>query len=272
MAKAKPKMKCKVVTITPKMASKLLDSNPNNRNINQARVSEYSQTIGTGHWLETGESIIINWDGDLMDGQHRLLGCEDSGKPIVSVVVTDVDPAAYVAIDQGQIRSAAQILRQRGEIYTNDLSASTTFLVHYEEKSTTFDKRLPMWRRLDIIERNPDLRSTIKFVKSCHFLTKTSGSTAVSCGVHYIASQKHGEKADEFYRKLNAGTELTEDDPIYVLREWLSWVKNQVGVRYRWPDVFSAYKGAWNGFIEERSMVSIERETSGKRLANWELR
>ena len=72
----------KLEFITPKLASAWLSNNPNNRPINETRVTELCQKIKNGQWHEKGGAIEIFDSGRLINGQHRLTAVFRTGIPI----------------------------------------------------------------------------------------------------------------------------------------------------------------------------------------------
>lgn len=100
----------KVVDITPQMAENALKfhnaKNPRKRiNMNTARA--YARDMSAGKWLLNGEAIVIDNDGNIKDGQHRLMGIAMSGVTVKSLVVTGVDPA-ITTFDMGMRRKIQQ--------------------------------------------------------------------------------------------------------------------------------------------------------------------
>lgn len=67
--------------ITPERAKELLDSQGVNRNISKSTVIAYTNDILGDNWdTETSNSIAIDRDGILRDGQHRCMAIVKSGK------------------------------------------------------------------------------------------------------------------------------------------------------------------------------------------------
>jgi hypothetical protein len=75
-----------VETITPEMAAKYLERNNSNRKINKGRVTVYAKDMIDNNWTD-GSPIGFFADGDLADGQHRLLAIVESGVPVVMTVI-----------------------------------------------------------------------------------------------------------------------------------------------------------------------------------------
>ena len=72
-------MKVQQSTITPEYAKELLDYNKKNRSLSKATVDRYAEDMRKDNWQQNGEAIKIDWDGNLIDGQHRLAACVKSG-------------------------------------------------------------------------------------------------------------------------------------------------------------------------------------------------
>ena len=46
-----------------------------------------------GEWKLNGKSICFDWNGRLLNGQHRLSAVVRSGVPLTTLVVRGLDPA-----------------------------------------------------------------------------------------------------------------------------------------------------------------------------------
>lgn len=105
-----------VKTITPAMASEMLNKNNGNRNISQAKVQYYARIMREGSWKLTHQGIAISTTGNIIDGQHRLVAIVQYGKPIdfiVTIVEADDGLGELTAVGQpidiGKIRSISDI-------------------------------------------------------------------------------------------------------------------------------------------------------------------
>lgn len=102
-------------TITPAMAKDWLENhNPYNRNLSKGVVTSYAATMKRGEWLLNGSSIDFDWDGNIINGQHRLAAVVQSGVPIECFVVTGLDPKAYTSYDCGRARTVGQLIGMQG--------------------------------------------------------------------------------------------------------------------------------------------------------------
>jgi len=90
-----------------------------NREVNPNRVEEYRNAVWRGDWWFTPDPIVVTDEGDIINGQHRLLAAEEVAKSIttsetvpkkterapVFVVVWNVDKRAAILMDEAR-RSA----------------------------------------------------------------------------------------------------------------------------------------------------------------------
>lgn len=122
---ANPPESSVVMTITPEMASAILDKyNLGNRSKKPGKIDSYALDINDNKWLVTGDTIKFSNRGLLRDGQNRLLACARAGKPFRTHVVFGVDDAAFSKMDQGRNRSGGDVLQIAGYKDTNSLSAA----------------------------------------------------------------------------------------------------------------------------------------------------
>lgn len=91
--------------ITPKAAEEYLSHNDNNprRNINRTMVDSYARDIMANKWFANGEPIVFDANGDLKDGQHRLMAVVKANVPVFMFVIRDIDPE-YTTFDYGAPR------------------------------------------------------------------------------------------------------------------------------------------------------------------------
>lgn len=94
--------------ITPPISLRWLEHhNHHNRSMSAARVEQYARDMASGRFLETGESISFDWNGENINGQHRLQAIHESQVTLKNaLIVTGVDPAARPVVDIHGKRSA----------------------------------------------------------------------------------------------------------------------------------------------------------------------
>lgn len=145
--------------ITPKIANEYLEHNTNNfRRCRPNVVTNYARDMENGDWRLSWDCIAFDEDGNLSNGQHRLYGIVDSGKPQVCFVMRNCPNDLFFG-DTGTKRSIGDYLKHSGIaddplIYSNigvgALNAMLKFLFTKRVyKPTAFDVQ-------NLVERMPD--------------------------------------------------------------------------------------------------------------------
>jgi hypothetical protein len=108
-------METKNVTMTPEWAQNILrNQNKGNRPIKNAAVAKLVKAIENGEWKLTHQGIAFDWNGNLVDGQHRLLAIAKSGASVPIAVTTNCDPSIFIACDIGAARTSSDVLSVNG--------------------------------------------------------------------------------------------------------------------------------------------------------------
>lgn len=126
-----------LITITPQMAEQMLKKNIANRKVNQANVNRIAADMATGNYKVNGETIKISPNGEILDGQHRLLACVKSGMSFQSYVVYDVERETVGTIDMGKGRSVADSLNVMGCNIKSGIIPAMNFYFNRGQKLTT---------------------------------------------------------------------------------------------------------------------------------------
>lgn len=114
-----------VVYVTPEIASRWLGKNVKNRNLRQSVVRGYARDMAAGNWLLTGEAVKFDTDGNLIDGQHRLMAIVQSGRTVPLFVVRGVAADAQHVMDTGAKRSASDALGLQGHKHATLVAAAS---------------------------------------------------------------------------------------------------------------------------------------------------
>jgi len=102
------------VMITPAMAQTILDNFNADKEFGENRrqkigaADAYARDIANDRWIDTGESIEIDYNHILYNGQHRLLGVVKAQKPALFWVTFNCLPEARFGVDQGVPRSTKE--------------------------------------------------------------------------------------------------------------------------------------------------------------------
>lgn len=140
-------IKTEIRTVTPEWARQMLEELDaqvaagkfRQRGVSDRRVAKYAADMKAGNWALNGESIIIDENGHLLNGQHRLHAVVKSGVSVKMLVVYNVpemisDKLKTIdTVDTGYARSVACQLRIDGHMYGIVLGAAaklTALLAH----------------------------------------------------------------------------------------------------------------------------------------------
>lgn len=86
--------------VTPTIAQAWLEHhNEINRTQSLSVVQMYARDMQRRGWLLNGDSITFDWNGQAINGQHRLRGVVLSGVSQTFVIVTGLDPAVRPSVD-----------------------------------------------------------------------------------------------------------------------------------------------------------------------------
>lgn len=100
-----------IETITPELAKEYLRHNGHNRRIRPSYVETLVRDIKAGKFTLTHQGIGFRENGELFDGQHRLLAIAMAGIPVQMMVSRDVPDEAVLATDRGQTRTVCDVIR-----------------------------------------------------------------------------------------------------------------------------------------------------------------
>lgn len=115
------------VTITPAMAKSWLDNRnlERNRRYSRAIAARYAAEMRAGIWKTTHQGIAFDWDGFLLDGQHRLGAVGIVNRPVDMHVTVGCDPDTFDVLDTGYKRTANQLVNHT---HAKIMSAAARFV------------------------------------------------------------------------------------------------------------------------------------------------
>jgi hypothetical protein len=252
------------LTVNPELADYLLKNNHRaNRTIKAKVVAKYARDMKQGNWKFTGESIGIDDEGWLCNGQHRLLAVRKANTTIQIPFVFGLEKDAMRAMDSGASRSYAdQLSISRGDKFkTTDLATAIRLLAMWEMDKNNLGKVIhnsPAFstQELDnILNANPGLEKYVKHpILASSFIGRNRGM--FGC-MFYLLSQNHPEEAETFFSGLATGANLHEKSPILALRNRLDKRNLDKGETLRAAVKLCLLSKAWNAFIEGKDVSKL---------------
>lgn len=219
-------MQSEVVNMTPKWAAELLAADADawpegmqNRAFKPANEAYLVSEIKAGRWKLNAETVKMNCNGAILDGQHRLSAIVKSGVTVPLLLVTGLDVDVLSTIDRGAIRTTADWLSMHGEMNANVLAAAATIVDRIRRaKGWRGSKEFSPGAVAGILEANPGLRDSVALTTRAEFRQPVI-SRAASAALHYLFSEIDSEAATQFFVDLARGANLPPGDPVLVLRE-----------------------------------------------------
>lgn len=205
-------------TITPKLAAEWLELNKGNRSIRPGHVKRLAHLMSEGEFLYNGDQIRFDDEGQLIDGQHRLMAVCASGATIESDVSHGWSSETFDTFDQAERRMFYDALSRRGEENSIVLASTVRMLYDYEENNMHSAGKLMNKDGMKTLDKHPKARDSVEFVTKALNGHKSVLSPSIAAAVHCMASDINKKKADEFFGKLLSGANITDGEPVHVLR------------------------------------------------------
>jgi len=260
-ARKKPQITTEVVTITPTLAQEWLEVNRNNRTPRKTHVARLARDMAEGRWKMTGEAIAFDSEGNLQNGQHRLMAIIEAAVKVPMLVVRGVPPESFDVIDQGSVRTTGDALRALGIPDPSLIGAASRLVLMYEQypdKSwNSVNQKLTKTEITTYAEQHaPGLVLAEAASRHWHF-GRSRYSATVAGG--YLLHRKHGgsEAFTAFSEGLVTGADLPKNSPVLALRNYI--INSNNGRRAsldRWSQqkmVFAIVK-AWNYYLEDNAV------------------
>lgn len=251
-------------------AEEWLERNVSNRKPRPKKIAEYVRDMVGGKWRPVGDPIRFDTEGNLIDGQHRLLAVIDatSQKPdlmLKFLVVRGVHNEDRAVIDTGAKRTPSDQLRMNGYRNSSTLATAAKWahlyesgMIHGGDKT---GKTVTHAEVVDFVEKHPDLVSIVDTVQKSMRQHIMMPPAYIACG-YYLTSKVHEGDAFTFFERLTDGVMLSPGDPILALRNRLNDINRQ-NIKMNGDNWLSLLLRAWNARREGRSLRVIQSERRG---------
>jgi hypothetical protein len=259
-----------IVLITPDLARKLLKRNQTNRKLRDYHVKRLYRMIVGDRWYFNGDSIKIDHEGNLQDGQHRLTAIIEANIPVRCLLVTGIERRAFATIDTMRMpRSFGDVIHLKGGTkYSAQIGTALAWLIRYDRKMLA-QHFLPENKiEHDEIERKfADCPKIEEAVERAMAAKKIVSPAMLGC-TYYILTRAHQyELADRMIDTMVDPSRCSLDDPFYQLRSWLASkkVKGRHQALHILAIIFKACNLAYRG---ERKQVLMWKD-SGTRAEQF---
>jgi hypothetical protein len=251
-----------IKTINPQVARTMLATCKRNRRVSMCRVKRLSQSRRRGEWV-IAQPIMVNCDGTLIDGQHRLRMVIHTGLPTDFLVISGFDrEGTFAKLDDTGARRLKDWLEIRGEPLPEILAGVINMAARDEAGlmptgSGSFILTGP--EGLDFLESHPKIRESV--VEAPGTVNRLAPRTML-CFSHYKFAAKDNVLANSFFVDLVTGDKEAEGDPIYLLREKLK--ANRIAkTKLPRSEMLALIIKAWNAVRGGQTLKQLKWTSTG---------
>ena len=250
-------------TVSPDLAKHMLSTSNGNRPLKQTKVEAYTRDMRAGKWQENGEAIVVDCNGSLIDGHHRLTARLRSGVAFSALVVRGVEPDSIKTIDMGSSRTIGDVLSFYGYKNQNVISGIVRVLMSIEI-GRPGSANPSAQEVFDFVQKHERyIKEAATFSANKHF--PRSGSLVGA--VHFMASLRGCRfEAERFADVLKTGIPSREGCPAHALRERVSRAAFK-GKPMPVRELHLMFFAAWEKFITGQSVKILHVPSSF--YASW---
>lgn len=251
-----------VAIVDPITAERWLSTNTNNRPVSRDEVDRFARDMAAGRWQLTGEAIKFDINGNILDGQHRLLAILKSGATIQTLVVFNLSSTAQTVMDTGRKRTAANALHFLGYKHNVKVASAARIGMSYEDGQLRDLPSTLIGRSnaevVAYVERNPGLLVAAE----APIYAAPTPSAGVLCFAYFHLHKINGPACEAFFGDLASMRLGGSGDPRTTLvKRWTSARANreQISQSEQLHIIFRA----WNAVRadEELKLIRIHNST-----------
>jgi hypothetical protein len=247
------------VQVTPALARAWLANNHGNRFVRPRLVRHYAQQMKDSRWRLNGECIKFATDGHIVDGQHRLNAVVQSGATVEMEVRVGLDRDAALTVDTGATRSAADIMSMRGLTHweADALGGAIKLLINHERGGAMWS----VWRgdnqEIDhYFEAHQPLYTSLHAIRSACSHRSRLYPFSLAVAMHFLFARRDSAAADDFFRRLYHGVNISSDEALHWLRRYCESVRDVPGRKRSIHDLAIRTARTWNLTCEGASVQS----------------
>lgn len=172
----------------------------------------YARDMVSGNWRMTHQGIAFNEQGQLSDGQHRMMAVVIANVPVKMMASTGLDNEASKVVDTGRGRRPSDFLGIGGQRNAGRLIARANAIDTLLRGSNTTVKT-----STEVIDSTEFYKKGLQWSVSKFPSGKGVGSAAVQAALAFVYEAKP-DFVEAVAQKLATGAGLEAGDPILTLR------------------------------------------------------
>lgn len=218
-----PSLSVRRVLITPAVAEKLLSDPPKNqRKLKPRVVAKYVADMLAKQWDENGETIKLNDQGQVIDGQHRLHAVIESNTEQWMLMVRGVPRKVMSTIDQGSPRTPGDVFGIAGLSNASAKAAIARVLMQVERAHANGSIPAARFSTVAVLaygqKRLQELELGVEIRNKIHVNMRLAATIA---GTLLYLRRFAPEKAETFTQAIIEGSGLRSGSPELLLRNQL---------------------------------------------------
>lgn len=245
-----------------------------NRTLVRANIKSIQGALLKGDWYFNHQGLAFDVDGNLIDGQHRLVSIVNASKLVSDIqvplmIVTGLPSAAMKGIDLTRRRSVGTHLRMRGYASSGLLSTSLRLLHAYETMRPFEPFNEQHWKQVLTLEEAERILEkyplTLEGTKRGSFVRHQFNAAAATAGWTLCRVAYPEGQSEEFLKGLHSGANLPEGDSRLVLRRWAE-NQRRVASPGGAPVALAMYLKAFKAFHKGESVGLLGFKTGVERF------
>lgn len=233
----------RVEMIGPERAKQLLAANTGNRRIRTSHWKKLAARMAAGEWRLTHQGVAVADDGELLDGQHRLIAIVDSGVTVPMMIAEGLSHDSFEWMDVGAFRS----MSDRTGMSKRVTAVLRFYLMH---GNPPISDPSPDQVRHAYRDYKTAIHAVVDFTApALTGFQKAALRWPMICYVYEMP-----EKGMAFFRSVMSGERLASGDPALVLRNHILRLSGDVGHITKDDDLY------W------RTIAAIRADMEGRKL------
>lgn len=235
--------------ITPDLAPRYLETMAINRPVVQSQVAKFARDMTNDEWRRTHQGIGFDWDGHLMDGQHRLWAAIESGASVWMLVTYGLDPDSNVGVDNGKNRTVSDILHYRKKKAGKLESGIAKWMIIADVAQPTRTEIVESYER-----HEEAITAVVGLFPARQARLVQSATLAPPTRAWYQPSYR--EQLERFATVLISGRAGDSEEPIILLREFLIFLKSTGGGNIS-KEIYAKTERALYAFLHGQRLAKL---------------